>query len=601
MNHLLLSLFRVGQLVQESKSTPLGSTILKEYYLCEVTNESISFQKGETPIGAHHRVVKGSGRKCNTFDENLIFLMGLRDGIEGAFWEKCLHALESAEAIEARNAVRCFRDRLKGYFATKVCTKGTKTFYEVCTLGSPIPETRDVNEKTPGVVIGSMPIVLTYKGTPLFNLPEVQRMLTQRSTSSGAPNGFDLLTGKPCVIAETHDKVGGEVDSPLISFNNKAYQVGNLKQGFNFPVSDETQILYSTGMAWVAQENSSLFHEGLSKLMVGWWAEGTLEHPFHKLLRSFLKSPERGILEKDWEKLRHLQFDNRPIHFLVWRSAMSRFAVVEELEIPANQLQCNLLRYHREWGSIGYDSIRTVLTKSEIEGMTPIPLPYLVPTLKAILTGTPYPDAVYSSYTKQSYRWANPNRWIEAYLSRKFNMSLTDNPSKVEYSLDDEVPALESYMNLDNLSAEQRAAYQYGVNLFLAAKLKQAYHLRNGSNNSVRTMDLLAKHQKSPMKFYSGELVSLSVYLEWALQYGGFVTRIVLGYFNKIHSEIKVQDLVNINGQLSAYVGLGWVKAIAYCSELSSYRRQLTNLLKAEGKVEKAKEFADDEEVLSQI
>jgi hypothetical protein len=602
----LSDLAAVGQLLIESNEVPDPITSrISSYYLCEITSQDIRLTYQTDPLIVPKRQAKGSGLSCDFLDETLKFFKGTRDlKGEDPFWTHCFQSLEAAGELEILTAVRDFRIRLNEYEAVLASTSTTnERFYFLIRTGEPrpAPVTDKVNHRNMEslrVHSDAVTIIMTYRGVPITGTLRVMTWWrTKCSAAIATPQDVDIVKGVYCHPSRLIERVRA-IDSPLVSFNKDSPTFGfeGLSQAFNFPVSQETQTQFNTGFGWIVRRGGGqsvmLAKTGPSALEVGWWPEGSIEHPILAPLDVLIHRSKKPKVLEAWKVLEELKVDSTPIYFVAWLRSKSRFALVDQWSVPADVLRRSLLKFHAEFGqdAIGepaYDPVQWVITRENGKAPPTLHPSCFLPTFKAVVTGSAYPDQIAPYYYNNSQRWSTPysSLWIHAYLARKFNTPMAKPYFKLNlkviqkvYSFDQQydTPTLEEFVDdqASRLKGNQLSAFRYGIMLALYAKIKQLYHLKvNGK--FINVGDTPARF-RYPQRFFRSEVSHLAKYRGLLEEKGrSHLFRLVNQYLSDHMRLIDPSTMNQAIASVSEYTGIGWEQGLAYLQELSNFSSQM--------------------------
>jgi hypothetical protein len=573
---------------------------INSYYSCEITDQELRLCYQTDPLIVPKRQAKGSGLNCNFFDETLKFFKGTRN-LKGGdpFWERCLKNLEEVGEEELLIAVREFRTRLDDYEVVLGSTSATnERFYYLVRCGS--AKQKPVTEKVTHQNMGSLglhsdavTIIMTYQGAPVTGNPEVVNWWRKRcSASATTPKTVDIVRGELCRPSRLIERIRS-IDTPLVSFNrdSPAFGFDGLSQAFNFPVAQETQDLFNTGLGWIVRRDGGqsviLSNIKPSTVEIGWWPEGVLDHPILTPLVEILHGAKKKLVENAWLALAALTVDSTLINFAAWSRAKSRFAFLDQWCVPADELRVALLRFHGEFGHTGYDPVRWTITHENGEAPPTLHPSCFLPTFKAVVTGSEYPDNIATYYYNNSHKWSTESSsvWIKAYLSRKFNTSMAKphfkmnlDPIRTQYppEASEMTPRLEDHLNetVASLNPLQLSAFNYGVMLALYAKLKWLYHWGH-TGEGIDTWDTPNKF-RYPRRFFSSEIGKLANYRGWLEEnQRSRLYSVVSEYLSQYMPKIDVGSMERSIPGLPMYTGIGWEQGTSYLQELSNYTRQM--------------------------
>lgn len=601
MIRFLGNMAKVGQLLFDSNRVPDPITSrITSYYLCEVTDPGLRLTYQTDPLVVPKRQAKGSSLTCDFLDETLKFFKGTRD-LKGTepFWDRCFESLGAAGELKILSAVREFKSRLDGYDAILGFTSTTnERFYHLVHRGSRKPGlvTEKVtrrNMDSLGVYSDSVTIVMTYQGTPITGTPKVMAWWRARcEAASTTPQGLDLVSGEYCHPSRLIERIR-IIDAPLVSFNldSPAFEFDGLSQAFNFPVSQETQTRFNAGFGWVVRKEGGqsviLSKVGPSTIEIGWWPDGCVDHPILGPLVAILHGAKKKPVEDAWVALQALTVDNTKIHFAAWSRSKSRFALVDQWAVPADELREALLRFHGEFGRTGYDPVRWIITHENGSAPPTLHPSCFLPTFKSVVTGSAYPDLIATYYYNNSHKWSTEQSslWIRAYLTRKFNMAksyfkLSLKPIRKQYAPEDieSTPILEDFLSGGvGLESVQLAAFNYGVLLSMAAKIKMLYHW--GHNKNIDTWDYPIKF-RYPRQFFGSEVFKLAAYRAWLDEHQRTPLYLLVSkYLGDYMIKVDVTNMGRAIPGLPMYVNIGWEQSVAYLQELSNYTQQMQSHL----------------------
>jgi hypothetical protein len=597
MIRFLRDMAKVGQLLLESNRVPDPITSrITSYYLCEVTDLDLRLTYQTDPLVVPKRQAKGSSLACDFLDETLKFFKGTRD-LKGTdpFWVQCFTSLEEAGEGDILAAVREFKSRLDEYDAVLGFTSTTnERFYYLVRRGSPRPE--PVTEKVTrrnmgsiGVHSDAVTIVMTYQGAPITGTPKVLAWWRARcSAASTTPQDLDLVKGEYCHPSRLIERIR-VIDAPLVSFNKDSptFEFEGLSQAFNFPVAQETQTQFNVGFGWVVRKEGGqsvlLSKVGPSTIEIGWWPAECVDHPILEPLVAILHGAKKKLVEDAWVALQALTVDNTDIHFAAWSRSKSRFALVDQWVVPADELREALLRFHSEFWQAGYDPVRWTITHENGKAPPTLHPSCFLPTFKAVVTGLDYPDSIATYYYNNSHKWSTEQSslWIKAYLTRKLStmakpyFRLNLDPIRKQYPRNAPTPVLEDYLSEARASLEpfQLAAFNYGVMLSMAAKIKKLYHWGHFKKD-IDTWDY-PNNFRYPRRFFDSEVRRLAAYRAWLDKRRSALYLLTSHYLSEYMPKI---DLVNMDRSIAGmpvYVNIGWEQGIAYFQELTNYSRQM--------------------------
>ncbi len=276
------------------------------------------------------------------------------------FWDQTFKSLRLANAPqEVIDALEKYRDVLTK--AQLKFTKGkTKSYFRALD-----EQGNEVGER----LAEKATFVLTFKGTPLYYIPEVKNWWEKnakniivesskkKKSQSKQRAVFDLVTGESleqnaCLWNKI--KAYG-VTFSLVAFQEAVYCLEKFSQGENFPVADETQLAAVKGFQQVFENSTFKATESGSGVQtVGWWGSEDLGQEVLHTLDSILKKvygpsqDQRAQNQLDWKRLAELKSSGL-VHFAAWRTALGRFALLDRWSVPFEVLKENLLRLREKY------------------------------------------------------------------------------------------------------------------------------------------------------------------------------------------------------------------------------------------------------------
>ena len=602
MIRFLSSLASLGRLLIDAGGDT-STAVLDSYYLCEITEQKILFTYHKEPLTVPERLAKASDLKPNYLDENLKYFMGTKN-LKGKdpFWDLCTKTLKDAGEVKILAAVVEFRERLKKYSATPVFSGTTKErFYFVTKKGAAFPKLNAKpsrkNMESLGVMSDSVTIIMTYNGKPITGTPKTMAWWRKQcsNVSDLLDDGVDIVKGEPCHVSRLIDRVS-TLDAPMVSFQKgSSFTLGKLSQANNFPVSKSTKDEFNAGMLWITRKNGGQFaiisKVGPSRLAAGWWVEGCIDHPILKPLTAILRGADAEMVEDAWTTLALMQQEGftQQVNFAAWRYSKSRFALLDQWEVSANELITNLLKFHSEFGHIkedghsSYDPVCWTITLKGDNKQPIVPPSCFFQCFKAVTTGSNYPDQIASYYFNNSFKWATSDGsihpWLNAYFSRKINMAikfpLTKHTSKVQYNIDSPHPELRDFVGEaeGSLTGVLLTEYRVGLVLALCGKIKQLYHICTSDKffpiGLPNNFKMFMRREIGMLSKYQGCLEAKG---------SGSIFNIVNGYLNEYIKQITPTILTNYNRQ-SEYTNFGWMHGCAYFKELSNWNKTTRDLI----------------------
>lgn len=328
----------------------------------------------------------------------------------------------------------------------------------------------------------------------------------QSSESGGEAIGQCLITGEEKPVAKTHPKLKGvrgaqSSGAALVSFNENAYESYGRGQSFNAPVSEDAAFRYSTALNALTdgpQRHKHILSLGDSTVLFWTDKPTAAEDLFARFAShgSAIAEAEEGQDEAVRQKvevfLRALR-EGKPAYgdmgedpdgtrffILALSPNAARLSVRFFLSGTLGHLFDNLRKHYSDTGMDRREpsgkfkgdpeflSSWTLLNQTAREAKE-IPPILSGPLLRSIVTGAPYPDALYSAVIRRIHadRTVNYARAsiIKGYLVRnrkqEISMSLDVNREDAAYRLGRLFAVLEKTQNdaLGNISSTIRDRY----------------------------------------------------------------------------------------------------------------------------------------------
>ena len=286
-----------------------------------------------------------------------------------------------------------------------------------------------------------------------------------------APEGECLLTGQWGRIARLQPKIsnvaGGNAQAPLVSFDKDAFCSYGKKQAFNAPVSEDAAFRYGAALNALLDGPMKFKHRIiLADATVAFWTDQPCltEDIFARFasrgagsaLRA--ESQDEGLLRKLGVFLgalrqgteRYGEVDEYPdghrFHLLALSPNQGRVAVRSFMQGSVRQLLDNLRRHYRDTGierQYGEGSKHPdpefppiwMLLRQTARESKEIPPILAGPLLRAVLTGTRYPDGLYAAVLRRMRADREVN-YVRACIMKGW--LVRNNKQEVSMSLDTE-------------------------------------------------------------------------------------------------------------------------------------------------------------------
>ncbi|WP_013630167.1 type I-C CRISPR-associated protein Cas8c/Csd1 [Rubinisphaera brasiliensis] len=294
-----------------------------------------------------------------------------------------------------------------------------------------------------------------------------QRLQGSESEAAGL-QGICLVTGETQIMARLHEpKIKGVRDAQaagaaLVSFNANAYESYGKSQSYNAPVSEQAAFQYCTALNYLlARENNRSLTIG-DATVVYWSEEPTPVEDVLSLMFSPPVSAEdastRNAIAKDLELISQglfppERFGNLETRFYVLGLSPNaarlsvRFWYVSTLREMLEHLQQHMQdlqmcgKPEKEFAMPAVWQL-TAETARESKDVSPL---LAGAVMKAILTGQPYPEALYSAILRRLRMDRNMNYRraciLKACLNRNHRLGTNSQlPKEVSVSLDPEYP-----------------------------------------------------------------------------------------------------------------------------------------------------------------
>ena len=310
-----------------------------------------------------------------------------------------------------------------------------------------------------------------------------------------------LITGKTATIAQTHLKIKGvrgtkSVGATIAGYNELAYESYGKKQSYNAPVSEEAAFRYVTALnALLDGPKRSKHRLILADMTIAFWTdqptvtediflpfytkgsavvedEAVQDEGLRKNLHTFLQALRKGGEAR--EAYGDIEGSALQTSFCMLGLAPNAARIVVRFFLQGTlaELLDNLRRHHHDISlepdgnypefPPAWQLLRQIaLPKKEIHS------PLTTPLLRAIISGSPYPQELVSAVLRRLYAGASVDYLracvIKGYLNRNMNMDVS--------------------MNLD--SDRTDPAYRLG-RLFAALEKTQKDALGQSLNKTIR-------------------------------------------------------------------------------------------------------------------
>lgn len=298
------------------------------------------------------------------------------------------------------------------------------------------------------------------------NDKEIRQAWEKYKSSSENENIMQcLVTGKEASIARLHPNIKGvkgaqSVGASIVSFNDRAYESygGDKQQGLNAPVSEYAAFAYTTVLNYLLADISHKMYLGDATIV--FWAEspkniyqdfmslyingGSINNDGNMIKDEVAAREVKAIFEKiaQGKPIGELSdaFDERTnFHILALSPNAARLAVRFFISNSFGEFVRKIamnyedLRIEKQYTtdpdafSVGRLLFETVSPKSSDKAASPI---MAGATLKAILTGTPYPFSLYNSIILRIKAEKDINYYkasiIKAYLLRRYKIKFKE-------------------------------------------------------------------------------------------------------------------------------------------------------------------------------
>jgi CRISPR-associated protein Csd1 len=256
----------------------------------------------------------------------------------------------------------------------------------------------------------------------------------QTGGASDAPMGQCLLTGELGPVSRLQPKIkgvaGGKSEASLVAFNDSAYESYGKEQGGNAPVSEDASVQYAAALNALLDGPMQAKHRfTLGDATVAFWTDGpTVTEDF---LVAFMQKGAEVDEEKeaqDGEQLLRLQAflsslrkgseasttpeEDIPFHILGLSSNAARISVRFFHQGTVADLLGNLRQHFQDIGTKPqpargkrkadpeFPPAWLLLAQTARESKEIPPL-LAAPLLKAVITGTPYPQVLYAAVLRR--------------------------------------------------------------------------------------------------------------------------------------------------------------------------------------------------------
>ncbi len=394
-------------------------------------------------------VKRSSGIKANLLWDNVEYALGVPTGKS--------HAPGNEEKARKKVVARhqAFTERVEE-LAERACDEGLDALSRFLETydGSQIGEERDWQE-------------FLEKGPFLsFRLKGDQVLIPQRpkvrafidDAPAALANAVCLVSGKPDSVAELHPAIKGvrgaqSVGANIVSFNLDAFRSFSKKQGANAPVGHRTTFAYTTAL------NHLLGKDSKQKVQVGdattvFWSEkssGTaMEHAFAGWFDPPKDDPDDATARVkalyDFKQGKPLTDDDDQRFFVLGLSPNAarvsiRFWHVATIrEIGARIFQhFTDLDIVRPPGAAHFPSIYWLLRSiAVLEKAKNVPPNLAGDWMRAILTGTPYPQTLLQSAVRRCRARHDVGPLRAAIVKASLNRSRSESEREISVALDPE-------------------------------------------------------------------------------------------------------------------------------------------------------------------
>ena len=383
----------------------------------------------------------------------------------------------------------------------------------------------------------------------------------QRETQSSGERGYCLVSGQERMLARLHPKIKGvagaqSAGAAIVSFNDDAYESYGKRQSYNAPVSEDVSVRYVAALnALLDGPMRSKHRFTLGDTTVAFWTEQPtwtedIFRPFVSKGSAFLDdlaSQDEGVRQKLASFLRALREgreaygaienvpDQTPFFLLGLAPNAARIAIRFFHRGTLAELLDNLRRHHRDirvapQPAAGKRSADPefppvwLLLRQAARDSKEIPSILSGPLLRAIFTGSRYPDALYTAVIRRIGADATVNYARACVITGILNRNLN---KEVSMSLD---------------LARTDSAYRLG-RLFAALEKTQKDALGESLNKTIRD------------SFYSAASATPgSVFPRLLRTYQHHLAKLEGGH--RVNREKLIQEILAPLGTFSAHLDL---------------------------------------------
>lgn len=278
-------------------------------------------------------------------------------------------------------------------------------------------------------------IVFMFRGTFAHDDPVIKQTWEAYKAGKDAVLGQCLVTGEVSPIARLHPSLKGIRDAnptgaSLVGFNARAYESYNREQGQNSPVSEKAAFAYTTALNYLLSSANPNKKLTIGDTTVVYWAESEKKgfaEAFEGIFEPQVveepvtdnqegrKKAEKGLKEvaqkvRRVQKLdlnallENLKDENPRFYVLGLAPNAARVSVRFFLNDPFRKIVDRMMQHYRDleivkeyenqppYITVGHILDETVSKKSRDKDASPL---MAGAVMRAILTGTPYPAALY--------------------------------------------------------------------------------------------------------------------------------------------------------------------------------------------------------------
>jgi len=314
-------------------------------------------------------------------------------------------------------------------------------------------------------------------------------------TSEEIESGTCLVTGKKTSIARLHEpkiKTFDPKGSLLVSFNERAYESYGKEQGQNSPISDSVVFAYCNALNHLLTDERRRFRLGADTCI--FWTDKpsdsedlipflvssrgyTEDEKVKSRLHNVLEKLSRGQLSADDLGGAQTKFDLVGLSPNASRLSIRFWHTATLGDLAANlQKHFNHLRIVREWDNNPATPSAFQLLRETVRKGDDIPPLLSGALMRAILLGTRYPEALYTTVMRRVKMERNLNYLkasiIKAFLTR--NILIKENDMPLEQALDINRP--EKAYHLGRLFAVLEQAQRQAHEFKLERTIRESYY-----------------------------------------------------------------------------------------------------------------------------